>query len=210
MVETHLLLVCHHGPSHYICMSRSCFTQSYYALILNRRHSAYHLAGSAVRLAVIMGLHLPAPPSVIRDARLREHRNRIWWTAYTFDRMWAAKLGYPNSISDCEINVALPTHSATAGYGEEGPESAYLEARIGLARLCGDLVGLIYGESPQQKTSLYRRVQRAFNQLQSWKKDLPDSLKVNGRPLDPRAVSLHLLWNHVGFLQHFAFDQLRY
>lgn len=157
-----------------------------------------------------MGLHLPAPPSVVRDARLREHRNRLWWTAYTFDRMWAAKLGYPSSISDSEIEVALPTHSGPVENGEDGSESAYLKARIGLARLCGNLIGLIYGRNAQQKTSLYRMVQQAFDDLELWKKNLPDSLKVNGTPPDPRAVSLRLLWNQVASPRQSEFDQLRY
>ncbi|KAF7624676.1 hypothetical protein AFLA_009917, partial [Aspergillus flavus NRRL3357] len=68
---------------------------SFYSLCLNRRHSAYSLAGSAIRMAIIMGLHLNIPESQLSNACEREHRNRVWWTAYTLDRMWAAKLGYP-------------------------------------------------------------------------------------------------------------------
>ncbi|KAI6914301.1 hypothetical protein KC318_g585 [Hortaea werneckii] len=58
---------------------------SFYSLCLNRRHSAYVLAGSAVRLAIVMGLHLNVPPSLLPDPVAREHRICVWWTAYTFD-----------------------------------------------------------------------------------------------------------------------------
>lgn len=34
-----------------------------------------------------MGLHLNIPETQMRDAGEREHRNRIWWTAYTLERI---------------------------------------------------------------------------------------------------------------------------
>ncbi|EAA64375.1 hypothetical protein AN9043.2 [Aspergillus nidulans FGSC A4] len=63
------------------------------------------LAGSAIRLAIIMGLNPNIPESQLSDAGEREHRERIFRTAYTFDRMWTAKLDYPCTISDDEIEA---------------------------------------------------------------------------------------------------------
>ncbi|KAK7437209.1 fungal specific transcription factor [Colletotrichum acutatum] len=83
---------------------------SFYSLALNRRHTAYTFAGSATRLAVVMGLHLNVPETQLRDAAAREHRVRVWWTAYIFDRMWAAKLSHPVAVQDIDIEVDLPSN----------------------------------------------------------------------------------------------------
>lgn len=184
MVETQLLL-------------------SWYALLLNRRHSAYSLAGTAIRLAVIVGLHLPTPSTLLGDHCLREQRKRVFWTAYVFDRMWAAKLGYPVSISDLEIEVDLPM-DITEGVGAmDFRDSDYFRARIGLATLCGRLTQSIYSRRPQNReVALYQRVQQAFFELRQWMQDLPSSLQVDGALSDPRAVSLQLLFNQVRTVSH--------
>ncbi|RDW64552.1 Zn(II)2Cys6 transcription factor [Aspergillus mulundensis] len=177
---------------------------SVYSLYLNRRHAAYSLAGSAVRLAVIMGLHLNIPESQLTDAGEREHRNRLFWTAYTFDRMWAAKLGYPCAIQDDQIQVSLPT--SPPGSGDHGaldfPDRAYFIARIGLARISGKIISSIYGKSAQE-LSLSHRVQEAFGDLRRWLQELPPALQTPARcegDWDPKARSLHLLFNQLAIL----------
>ncbi|KAL4972769.1 fungal-specific transcription factor domain-containing protein [Aspergillus desertorum] len=177
---------------------------SVYSLYLNRRHAAYSLASSAVRLAIIMGLHLNIPESQLSDAAEREHRNRIFWTAHTFDRMWAAKLGYPCAIRDDEIEVSLP--SSSSGLGDNGaldfPDRAYFVARIGLARISGRIIYSIYGKK-SQGISLSHRVQEAFGDLRRWLEELPPSLQSPARSegeWDPKAQSLHLLFNQLAIL----------
>lgn len=176
-----------------------------YSLFLNRRHAAYSLAGSAVRLAVIMGLHLNIPESQLSDVCEREHRNRIWWTAYTFDRMWAAKLGYPTAIRDDEIEVNLPSNPVglSDNVTLDFPDREYFVARIGLARLSGRVIYSIYGQR-KHEPSLSRRIQSAFKDLRQWLEGLPPFLRVDRQDedeLDPRARSLHLLFNQVRFFR---------
>ncbi|KAL4878742.1 fungal-specific transcription factor domain-containing protein [Aspergillus karnatakaensis] len=185
MVELHLLL-------------------SVYSLFLNRRHTAYTLAGAAVRLATIMGLHLNIPETQLRDAGEREHRNRIWWTAYTLERMWAAKLGYPPAIEDNAIEVDLPSN--LVGLDDNStldfPDHAYFIARIGLARLSSRIIHSIYGHKADEP-SLSRRVQDAFGDLRGWLKGLPPALQIDAREegsLEPKVRSLHLLFNQLAII----------
>lgn len=204
MVEIKLLLV---RPFFSFRCSRKLTEppQSLYSLFLNRRHAAYSLAGSAVRLAVIMGLHLNIPESQMSDICEREHRNRIWWTAYTLDRMWAAKLGYPTAIRDDEIEVNLPSNPE--GLAESStldfPDREYFISRVALARLSGRIIYSIYGQR-KQAPSLSRRIQTAFKDLRDWMEELPPSLRIDGREegeLNPRARSLHLLFNQVSLFR---------
>ncbi|CEL01817.1 hypothetical protein ASPCAL01395 [Aspergillus calidoustus] len=178
--------------------------QSFYSLFLNRRHAAYSLAGSAVRQAIIMGLHLNIPASQMSDVGEREHRNRIWWTAYTFDRMWAVKLGYPSAIQDGKVEVDLPCNPVGLDNAAvlDFPDCAYFVARIRLARLSDRVINSIYGHKALE-SSLSSRVQDAFGDLRQWLKELPPSLQIDSSDegeLDPKARSLHLLFNQLGIL----------
>jgi hypothetical protein len=153
-------------------------------------------------MAIIMGLHLNIPESQLSNACEREHRNRLWWTAYTLDRMWAAKLGYPYTIQDDEIDVDLPLNREFLDESSalDFPDSGYFIARIGLARISGRIIYLIYSKKTQQ-TSLSQRVQEAFRDLRQWMDELPTCLHIDSgdeSELDPRIRSLHLLFNQVG------------
>lgn len=152
-------------------------------------------------MAIIMGLHLNIPESQLSNACEREHRNRVWWTAYTLDRMWAAKLGYPYTIQDDEIEVDLPSNRAFLDDSSalDFPDSGFFVARIGLARISGRIIHSIYSQKTQQ-TSLSQRVQEAFRDLRQWMDELPKCLQMGTEDeseVDPRIRSLHLLFNQV-------------
>lgn len=146
-----------------------------------------------------MGLHLNVPQTVLPDSTLREHRRRLWWTAYTFDRMWSAKLGFPPAISDEDIAVEAPSNLRESAQQEDLPDCSYLVAMIGLARLSSRIMSSIYGTA-SQRTSLSQRVQSALNELRTWKDELPQPLASRDTDIgamDPRTCSLHLMFNQV-------------
>ncbi|TIC95126.1 putative transcriptional regulatory protein C3C7.04 [Colletotrichum higginsianum] len=171
---------------------------SFYSLALNRRHTAYTFAGSATRLAVVMGLHLNVPESQLRDAAAREHRVRVWWTAYIFDRMWAAKLGHPVAVQDIDIEVDLPSNPAVdESVADDFADASYFVASVKLARLLGRVVPSIYRRRAQQ-TSLSHRVQEALKELRAWSGELPPQLHIDFKPTSertPKPISLHLNFN---------------
>lgn len=140
-----------------------------------------------------MGLYVNIPESHMSDMGEREHWNRIWWTAYTLDRMWAIKLGHPFVIRDDEIGVNLPSNPVGLGDGgaSDFPDRGYFVARIGLARLSGRIIYSIYDQK-EHTPFLSHQVQAAFGDLRRWLEDLPSPLQIDGRngdQLDPRARS---------------------
>jgi proline utilization trans-activator len=152
--------------------------------------------GSAVRVAIIMGLHLNVPEPLLTDPATREHRIRVWWTAYTFDRMWATKLGYPVAIQDSDIDLDLPSNKLL---DRDFEDSAYSVAMIELARISGRITHSVYGKSSQQ-ASLSQRVHDSLSALRKWLKDLPSTLQMDptrDNMADQKAESLHLLFNQV-------------
>ncbi|KAK2774662.1 C6 transcription factor [Colletotrichum kahawae] len=171
---------------------------SFYSLALNRRHTAYTFAGSATRLAVVMGLHLNVPESQLRDVAAREHRNRVFWTAYIFDRMWASKLGHPVCVQDVDIEVDLPSNpTVDESIADDFAEASYFVASVKLARVLGKIVPLIYRRRNQQM-SLSHRVQEALNDLRGWVEELPPQLHIDHKVTSERMqkpISLHLNFN---------------
>ncbi|KAI8282370.1 hypothetical protein K4K56_011147 [Colletotrichum sp. SAR 10_98] len=175
---------------------------SFYSLALNRRHTAYTFAGSATRLAVVMGLHLNVPESQLRDVAAREHRNRVFWTAYIFDRMWASKLGHPVCVQDVDIEVDLPSNpTVDESIADDFADASYFVASVKLARVLGKIVPLIYRRRNQQM-SLSHRVQEALNDLRGWVEELPPQLHIDHKVTSERMqkpISLHLNFNQYLF-----------
>ncbi|KAF5025161.1 hypothetical protein F66182_2737 [Fusarium sp. NRRL 66182] len=172
---------------------------SFYSLALNRRYTAYALAGSSVRLSVIMGLHLNVPESQLRDAGAREHRNRVWWTAYSFDRMWASRLGHPVAIQDDDIEVDYPSDPVLATPSDDFSDSSYFIAGLRLARLSARVINSIYTRKPQQKT-LSQRVQEALRDLRAFVEELPAHLHLETADApepSPKPLQLHLYFNQI-------------
>ncbi|KAL0782196.1 hypothetical protein CaCOL14_000101 [Colletotrichum acutatum] len=171
---------------------------SFYSLALNRRHTAYTFAGSATRLAVVMGLHLNVPETQLRDAAAREHRVRVWWTAYIFDRMWAAKLSHPVAVQDIDIEVDLPSNPVVDdNIADDFADASYFVASVKLASLLGKVVPSIYRRRLQD-TSLSHRVQEALKDLRGWSAELPPQLHIDSKPTSermPKPISLHLNFN---------------
>lgn len=152
-----------------------------------------------------MGLHLNVPEQLLTDQVAREHRVRVWWTAYTFDRMWATKLGYPVAVQDSDIDLSLPSNKLSL---RDFADCTYSVAMIRLARISGTILNSIYGKS-SQKTALSQRVHDSLSALRQWLKDLPQSLQIDptkSNTAGQQAESLHLQFNQVSafFLNDFG------
>ncbi|KAK2022924.1 hypothetical protein LX32DRAFT_173903 [Colletotrichum zoysiae] len=177
---------------------------SFYSLALNRRHSAFVMSGTAMRMAIVTGLHLNVPEPQLRDPGLREHRKRLFWTAYVFDRVWASKLGHPTAIQDGDIGIDLPSEPPVAGRRPSGGDfgdAAYHVASLRLAALVTKTVRSIYGQRGRGDAALPTRVQQALKDLRSWAEDLPSHLQIdNAGGTGPTSVSLHLSFNQCAIL----------
>ena len=154
-----------------------------------------------MRLSVVMGLHLNVPESQLSDAGAREHRTRVWWTAYIFDRMWASKLGHPVSVRDDVIEVDLPSNPIVESGTSDFRDCAYFVASVRLARLSGRIVHSIYSRKVEQK-SLSQRVQEALKDLRQFVQDLPSHLHIESSDAPepspkPISLSLNLCFNQV-------------
>ncbi|KAL1614668.1 hypothetical protein SLS54_009541 [Diplodia seriata] len=179
---------------------------SFYSMVLHRRYSAYILAGTAMRSAIVAGLHLNVPESQLPDPGTREHRKRLFWTAYIFDRMWASKLGHPPAIQDDDIGVDLPSETSVGQLASDFAGSAYHIANIRLASLLTKIIRSVYSLHKQSHgENLSTRVHKSLQDLQAWVEELPPHLQIDHsseKTHDLKTVSLHLAFNQVGIQPH--------
>ncbi|KAL7418364.1 hypothetical protein Q5752_006822 [Cryptotrichosporon argae] len=81
-----------------------------YSLRDSRGPSVWYLSGLTIRLCIGLGLHRNVAGRAMRTLGKYEieMRKRVFWAAYTLDRMMALLLGRPPGISDDDIDVDLP------------------------------------------------------------------------------------------------------
>ncbi|KAE8152897.1 fungal-specific transcription factor domain-containing protein [Aspergillus avenaceus] len=168
---------------------------SLYSYFLNRRHSAYMLVGNAMRLGLILGLNHNIPARQCTNPVEREHRVRLWWAIYIFDRMYTSKIGFPLQIRDEDIYVDLPTDVTCPGAEDQFSDTAYLVSSIRLARIIGQIIDKLYSRKPHQESFLQRE-QQLLLALQDWVQNLPAHIKLpkDNTPLK-HIASLHLQFN---------------
>ncbi|PYI11498.1 fungal-specific transcription factor [Aspergillus sclerotiicarbonarius CBS 121057] len=169
---------------------------SLYSYFLNRRHSAYMLIGSAMRLGLILGLNHNIPERQCPNPVERQHRVRLWWAIYIFDRMYTSKIGFPLQIRDEDIHVDMPTDVASPTAEEQFSDTAYLVASIRLSRIIGQTIDKIYCRK-QHAESFLQREQQLLLALQEWLRSLPGHIKLRPDDSAPpkHIVSLHLQFN---------------
>ncbi|KIW00320.1 uncharacterized protein PV09_08207 [Verruconis gallopava] len=172
---------------------------SFYAASMNRRHTSITLAGYAVRLCVILGLHIDISEMQMRDPALREHRCRLWWTAYRLDRAWCSRIGWPPSIPDESVEIRFPSNEGIPEEAKTDFEDAqYIIAAIKLAKMHNHAVLTLYVRK-RQPTSFSERVQVAVRALRDWANSLPEHLGVNSSGTE--SIASHILYLHLAYNQ---------
>ncbi|KAM0717252.1 hypothetical protein Q7P37_007104 [Cladosporium fusiforme] len=179
-----------------LCLVEVYVLLAYYAALMNRRHTAVLLSSQSLRLCLILGLHIEISDTQLRDPVLREHRCRLWWTAYRFDRLWAGRNGVPPSIPDDSIEIRLPSDEGLPPGSEvDFRDASHLIMSVRLSRILCNAVNILYVWKRQQ-TSFSERVQEAVRSLRDWAEEIPPHLRLKqNEPLEPRVQYMHLAFN---------------
>lgn len=92
----------------------------YYCHYLNQPNMAYVIMGTALRMAIAMGLHrepvsAALGSSAFKDFRLQETRRRVWWCLFCLDTWASLTLGRPTlgRWDKGTITVNLPSSSVS-------------------------------------------------------------------------------------------------
>ncbi|TPX11308.1 uncharacterized protein E0L32_001126 [Thyridium curvatum] len=151
----------------------------FYSNALGRVKSAHMYSGMAVRHATCLGLHRSTSASTCLSPIEREHRIRLWWTVYVFDRSTCSKLGQPLTIQDSDIDVEMPSSDGIAvNDPSKLGDPDILIAHISLSQITGLIMSDIY--KPPSKSSSGKFVQHVraiLQKLRTWDAHLPVGLR---------------------------------
>ena len=153
--------------------------------------TCYCHVGIALRAAVRMGLHRNVTANFV-DPIERESRKRIFWTIRNLDIYVSAMLGFPQMISDDDIDQELPTEVDDDFITKDGilpqPPDRFaiiraFNAHSRLASIMKKVVKYIYPSKTcddaqgQRAMISHAKIQEIERDLQNWMDDLPKELR---------------------------------
>ncbi|KAL1905636.1 hypothetical protein Sste5344_008574 [Sporothrix stenoceras] len=127
--------------------------------------SVWHLAGLAVRQCIELGLHRQRARG---DAAVDEHRRRLFWSVYIFERKTALVLGRPFALSDEEIDAQLPGSIGEAN----DDEVRFHRAHVELYQLHTQIRLALYQlkrEGHGHRVQLKATLSKLLGELDAWK-----------------------------------------
>lgn len=168
---------------------------AYFMQTINRRDAAYLMIGTALRMAISLGLHQEVSDQDI-DNDTREHRRRVWWSTYSMERLLCVTSGHPLSIQDEDVDLALPSPRTD----EDSHIASILGAYTELSRIQGIIGEKIYRKKQKSGPDLSACVQHIMKNLSDWFERLPNAVKQcspdSGQQLSREIVSTYLHYHH--------------
>lgn len=134
-----------------ISFIQSCMLLGLYACNLNRHNTVYNFFGVALRSAVANGYHRTLePPSYASEEERQSHirseekTRRIWWSIFTLDVTWAAKMNMPTHIDYTDTDVPLPADGSSVNLNDNF-DLEILDCNVNLMKYVAKFNKLIYG-----------------------------------------------------------------
>lgn len=150
-----------------------------------------------MRLGLTLGLNHDIPECKCPDPVDRQHRTRLWWGIYVFDRMYGSKVGWPIQIADEDIHVEMPSNVPSDIHNEQFSDTEFLTASIQLARITGQVIDRVYSRKKHPESFLQRE-QKLLISLKQWACALPPHIRLSREnPIPKNVISLHLQFNQV-------------
>lgn len=160
---------------------------AFYLQVADCTIASYFYFGLALRSTLILGWHVDADMENLNRFEL-EHRRRIWWTVYMYERMLSSKAGLPLSFADDSVSTELPydfkvdlddfpqDENDVRGY-YIFPSAEYINNCVTITQINAIILSSLYTKQPTANILpvVSDLVQRLFN----WKMALPDFLQVD-------------------------------
>jgi proline utilization trans-activator len=152
---------------------------AFYLQVADCTVASYFYFGLALRASLILGMHVDADKENVTRYEL-EHRRRLWWTVYMYERMLSSKAGLPLSLSDSSIGTELPDDfdMFNPPPGCEHyifPEAEYITSCVKITQINAKILSCLYQRQPD--TNILPVLAELVGQLIEWKQNLPDFLK---------------------------------
>lgn len=160
---------------------------AFYLQVADCTIASYFYFGLALRSALILGWHVDADMENQNRFEL-EHRRRIWWTVYMYERMLSSKAGLPLSFADDSVSTELPydfnvdlddfprDENDVRGY-YVFPSSDYINNCVTITQINAVILSSLYTKQPT--ANILPVVSDLVQRLFRWKNALPEFLCVD-------------------------------
>lgn len=160
---------------------------AFYLQVADCTIASYFYFGLALRSALILGWHVDADMENQNRFEL-EHRRRIWWTVYMYERMLSSKAGLPLSFADDSVSTELPydfnidlddfprDENDVRGY-YVFPSSDYINNCVTITQINAVILSSLYTKQPT--ANILPVVSDLVQRLFRWKSALPEFLRVD-------------------------------
>ncbi|KAH3665479.1 hypothetical protein OGAPHI_003664 [Ogataea philodendri] len=159
---------------------------AFYLQVADCTIASYFYFGMALRASLIMGFHVDVGKDSLNRYEL-EHRRRLWWTVYIFERMLASKAGLPLSLTDDDISTELPDDfdMSNPPEGCENyifPEAEFIRNCVKITQINANILRKLYTRQPS--SNILPIVHELVVSLFKWKKALPDYVNCDYQQTD--------------------------
>lgn len=160
---------------------------AFYLQVADCTIASYFYFGLALRSTLILGWHVDADMENLNRFEL-EHRRRIWWTVYMYERMLSSKAGLPLSFADDSVSTELPfdfkinlddfprNANDVRGY-YIFPSSEYINNCVTITQINAIILSSLYTKQPT--ANILPVVSDLVQRLFKWKNSLPEFLRVD-------------------------------
>lgn len=151
---------------------------AFYLQVADCTVASYFYFGLALRASLILGMHVDAEKETLSRFEL-EHRRRLWWTVYMYERMLSSKAGLPLSLSDNSIATELPddfdmTSPPPGCQHYIFPEAEYITNCVKITQINAKILTCLYQKQPD--SNILPVLAEIVGQLIQWKQRLPEFL----------------------------------
>ncbi|CAK9681886.1 unnamed protein product [Candida parapsilosis] len=171
---------------------------AFYLQVADCTIASYFYFGLALRAALILGWHVDAEKESLNRFEL-EHRRRIWWTVYMYERMLSSKAGLPLSFADDSVSTELPVDfridlsdfprddKDVRGY-YIFPPADYINNCVTITQINAVILSSLYTRTPTY--NILPIVSDLVQRLINWKNCLPSHLHVDYTLEEPKVSRL--------------------
>ena len=152
------------------------FLYSFYLQVIDSTIKSYLCLGQALRACLLLGWHFDAQSDFLTANEI-EHRRRLWWTIYMFERMFSSKAGLPLSLTDYTIAVDLPTDINETDNDYIFPKSDSIKNCVKIVQINGQILNKLYQRQPSKNILPILKI--ILRKLLNWRKNLPQFLQTD-------------------------------
>ncbi|PYH98147.1 fungal-specific transcription factor [Aspergillus ellipticus CBS 707.79] len=173
---------------------QACLLLGFYALPVDASGLGYIYVNLAVRLAMQNGMHRKCHRAAFHPV-MTETRHRVWWTAYSLERLIAIFHGRPLSVRRGDVDADLPRDREDMAPTQSAwsPQCAVISIEMldRLEEFFHDISRLRHASQDARTMVLSRLVARK-QAWGSWWANLPEEIRNPTRPGQQDRAALHL------------------